>query len=75
MKEEKIEDIPYEFWKKYFEADELDKDSILEPIVKGLDVSKLPKELRKHCITTSLKGYLMDIEEYFIGKENEKVKK
>ena len=61
-----MEDIPHKFWKKYFKSDELDKDKILKPLLKVLDVSAIKdKNTRKHILILSLKSYLMDIENYY----------
>ena len=77
MKKEKnkeFEDLPYSFWKKYEEADLLERDKILEPLVKKfLRMSNVKDEkLRQHTITTFLRSYFDDLIDYFYCKEIKK---
>jgi len=66
--EKLLEDnLNWKFWHSYCEADLLDRDEILEPIVKrmksliGTDISE--EELNDR-LTMSLKGYFDDLIEY-----------
>jgi len=77
MKKEKnkeFEDLPYSFWKKYEEADLLERDKILEPIVKNfLPIIKLKEEkMKSHILTTYLRSYFDDLIDYFYSKEIKK---
>lgn len=72
------EETPHLFWKKYYNADELDKDKILLPVVKVIKqairadkyLRKNPTEFRlankDYCLETALKGYFDDLIDYIL---------
>lgn len=61
------EDLVYRFWKKYEEADYLEKEKILRPIIKNfMSLYNLKEEkMRKHVLSIALQGYFDDLIEYF----------
>lgn len=60
------EDQVYLFWKKYEEADFLEKEKILAPLVKNcLHLSELKdKKMREHVLLTLLRSYFDDLLDY-----------
>lgn len=66
------EDLAHKFWRKYEEADFLDRDKLLEPILKNFTpMTKIKDEkMRKHILTTYLRSYFDDLIEYFYCKDN-----
>lgn len=65
------EELPYSFWKKYEEADLLEREKILKPIIKNLmPLFDLKEEkLRKHVLLNMLQGYFDDLIDYFYCKK------
>lgn len=71
MKKEK--DIVTEFWTKWIEADPVDREKLLKPIVKMVDeTSGLPKKHRRRILAMCLNSYL---EDFYNVVESRKVKK
>lgn len=66
------EDIPYEFWKKYDEADHLKREELLQPIIKKFlpMVDIKDEKMREHILNLSLRSYFDDLIDYFYCKEN-----
>ncbi len=60
------EDLPYSFWKKYDEADLLEREKILAPIIKNFNgICEIKeKKLRTHVLRSFLQGYFDDLLEY-----------
>lgn len=60
------EDQVYLFWKKYEEADFLDREKVLAPIVKNfLPLSELKdKKMDEHVLLTLLRSYFDDLLDY-----------
>lgn len=74
MKKNKVpEDLAHKFWRKYEEADFLDRDKLLEPILKNfLPMAKIKDEkMLKHILKLQLQSYFDDLIEYFYCKEEE----
>lgn len=67
-----MKDVPYEFWKEYDEADYLDKEKKLKPIIKNmLSVLEIDdKEIIERMLLLSLRGYFDDILEYCYNRNN-----
>jgi len=69
-----VEDLPYSFWKKYEEADLLQRDKIIEPLIKKFlrmyDLKDI--KLRKYTTTSFLRSYFDDLIDYFYCKEIKK---
>ncbi|MBI4981173.1 hypothetical protein HZC30_06485 [Candidatus Woesearchaeota archaeon] len=73
MKKIKIpEDLAHKFWREYEEADFLDRDKLLEPIVKNFTpMTKIKDEkMRKHILKMYLGSYFDDLIEYFYDIDN-----
>ena len=61
------------FWKRYCEADAIQRHEMLKPIVKNLikmaRIENLPEKDRMHTFTTFLGSYLDDLESYMASKK------
>ena len=68
------EDIPAKFWRKYIEADEIDKEKTLEPIVKVFDeLYKVQKGTqRRRFLLITMRGYFDDLIDYLRSNEDDK---
>jgi len=72
MKSKKTElDIPHKFWSNYEKADMLEKDKLLNPIIKNfLSMSEIKdQKVLSHVLKVSLQGYFDDLIEYFYSKK------
>ena len=64
-------DIPHLFWSNYVKADMLEKDKLLNPIIKNfLSMSEIKdQKVLSHVLKVSLQGYFDDLIEYFYSKK------
>lgn len=78
MKKNKIApDLAYTFWEKYEEADYLQRDKLILPIIKNFaPMIKIKEEkMRQHVLNMYLRSYFDDLIDYFYCKDNNKLKK
>ncbi len=70
-------DLCSEFWKKYEDADCLERDKLLTPIIKNFTtVIKIKEEkLRQQVLKMYLRSYFDDLIEYFNCKDKKTMKK
>ena len=61
----------FEFWEKYEEADYLERDKLLLPIIKNFNsILEIKEEkIRRHALEIALRSYFDDLIEYFYCKD------
>lgn len=54
-----------EFWRRWIEADEIERYEMAEKLAHFFEACCLieDEKVRKHCITSTLKGFIEDFEE------------
>jgi len=64
-------DLMFEFWEKYEEADYLERDKLLLPIIKNFNsILEIKEEkIRRHALEIALRSYFDDLIEYFYCKD------
>lgn len=64
-------DLCYEFWKKYEDADYLERDKLLLPIIKNFTtiINIKEEKLRQHVLKMYLRSYFDDLIDYFNCKD------
>ena len=68
------QNLPYDFWKQYYDADHLQKDKVLKPVIKQFkNLSVVDRNLDEYNsnfrIATFLKGYFDDLIEFMEIKD------
>jgi len=59
------ENIVYDFWKRYEDADLLDREKVIEPIIYNfMQAANMPKKFREDIIKMNLMSYFDDLIEY-----------
>ena len=55
-------ELSHDYWKKYIEADILEREKLLKPIItRVIDITLLQGDIKEHVLKTLLSSYFNDL--------------